>query len=111
MEIDRSKIFKIQNGTQRSDKESLCHSCTSSHVRRGADNQMDVLCGVHWHLVFPVTYKVTECNKYYKAGSPAVVDMEKIAVDVGVGKPSPVGTTGFVNAHSQRQKSRVGFEK
>ena len=80
----RNGLLKVINGTPRSDKESLCLSCSQSHITKYDDGRTVTLCDSTHSLSGPIiiTGKVVECNRYRKKNEPTLGDLEEIALKV-----------------------------
>lgn len=68
--------IKIRGGT-RADNVDLCTTCSHSLIRKGSAESCEVVyCGYNSKTV---TFKVVECNRYYKEGQTSLSDFYKTA--------------------------------
>jgi hypothetical protein len=69
--------IKIEGGTAEFGQPSLCLSCRSATVVRGASEAHQLVkCS---HLEAQVTFTVTSCSQYVHKNHPSIWDMEEIA--------------------------------
>jgi len=87
-------VVKVQNGTTRSNSQSLCRTCRFAHIIKGFNNEHEVRCG----RVDPslrIRYDVAECTEYEHATAPTLGRMEDTAWILMTKKTGNV--IGFVN--------------
>lgn len=74
-----SGLLKVLDGTPRGDKPFLCKTCIHGLEMRGENNEHSIHCTFNFRLNPLVTFKVTDCNKYYSTANGSLKAMEEIA--------------------------------
>lgn len=84
-----SKVY-VKGGTPVG-SESMCKTCSYSHIMTGfKESEMVTICRhVHPNIVVP--FLMYECTGYYDKNRPSWSEMQKLAIHVSPGNPKPVG--------------------
>ena len=94
---------RIRGGTVDHGQPSLCESCQSSIVTRGARLRDEiVLCNLFYRQR-PIRFPVTSCSGYVNRNHPTLYQMEESA---WVLRTSPGRKMGFVQARKLSEEER-----
>ena len=96
---------KVQDGTPKFDKPSLCESCQFALIIRGeSESQLRIACG--FNNMGPVKFKVTACTGYNQRTATPLHEMNRMAWHLCVDKKTR--EMGFISPN-ERRKQGAGF--
>jgi hypothetical protein len=87
-------VVKVQGGTTRSDRDSLCDTCRFAHVLKGFNSEEEVRCG-RLENNPRMRFRVAECTVYENRTAVSLNRMEDTAWILLTKKAG--NTIGFVN--------------
>jgi len=101
---------KIRGGTVNHGESSLCSSCRSAIVVKGARLGDEIVqCGIYNMRDRPITFAVTSCSEYSNRSQPSLWHMEQIGWVLRPGSGDK--KVGFVKANELDDDERHVLEE